>query len=45
MSLATFPLGDPSIAQVGGSEGSGKKTPPKRTATAVADRQVAPEPR
>ena len=44
MSLANFSLGDPSIAQLD-SKDSGKKTPPKRTATALADRQLAPEPR
>ena len=44
MILATFSLGDPSIAQVEIKEG-GKRSPPKRTTTAVADQKLAPEPR
>jgi hypothetical protein len=44
VTLATFSLGDPSIAQLDFKD-SGKKAPPKRTATAVADRTPAPEPR
>ena len=44
MTLSTFSLGDPSIAQLATKDG-GKKVPPKRTATAIADRKLAPEPR
>jgi hypothetical protein len=44
MSLATFSLGDPSIAQVAVKD-SGKKAPPKRTTTVLADPKLAPEPR
>lgn len=44
MTLASFSLGYPSIAQLDVKDG-GKKVPPKRTATAVADRKLAPEPR
>lgn len=44
MILATFSLGDPSIAQIDVQD-STKKAPAKRTATAVADPKLAPEPR
>jgi hypothetical protein len=44
MSLALFALADASISEVNTKDG-GKKVPPKRTATAVPDSTVAPEPR
>ena len=44
MSLASFSLSDPSIAQILLKE-AGKKAPPKRTATATADLKLVPEPR
>jgi hypothetical protein len=44
VSLATFSLSDPSIAQILLKE-AGKKAPPKRTATAMADQKLLPEPR
>ena len=44
MSLALFALADASISEVKPKDG-GKKPPPKRTSTAVADRVAAPEPR
>lgn len=44
MSLGNFSLSDPSIAQLDVKD-SGKKAPPKRTSTAIADRTLAPEPR
>jgi len=42
VTLATFSLGDPSIAQLDLRD-SGKKAPPKRTSAAIADRTLAPE--
>jgi hypothetical protein len=44
MTMALFSLAEASIAQAEARDGA-KKAPPKRTATAVADRQLAPEPR
>jgi hypothetical protein len=44
VSLAAHSLGEASIAQVAIADG-GKKAPPKRTVTAVADRKLTPEPR
>ena len=44
MSLAGFSIGDSSLAQLDVKDG-GKKAPPKRTATAMTDRRLAPEPR
>jgi hypothetical protein len=44
MTIGQFSLGDPSIAQLSVKD-SGKKVPPKRTAQAVADQKLAPEPR
>lgn len=44
MSLALFALADASIAEVQ-AKGSGKKPPPKRTATALRDPTTLPEPR
>ena len=44
MSLGLFPLGDPAIAQVETKE-SGKKAPPRRTATALSDDNAVPETR
>jgi hypothetical protein len=44
MSLGLFGLADASIAQVQLKDG-GKKAPPKRTATALSDQKVVPEPR
>ena len=44
MSVALFALADASIAEVS-TKDSGKKPPPKRTATAKADHLLAPEPR
>jgi hypothetical protein len=45
MTLAAFALGEASIAQAAGNDASGKKAPASRTATAVADQKLAPEPR
>lgn len=44
MIIGTFPLADPSIAQVAPKD-SGKKAPPKRTAVAIGDQKAVPEPR
>jgi len=44
MSLAYFCLADASIAQVQLKDG-GKKTPSKRTMTALGDQKLVPEPR
>ena len=44
MSLATFSLGEPAIAQVVTNDRS-KKAPPKRTILAVSDQTLVPEPR
>jgi hypothetical protein len=44
MSVALFALADASISDVK-TKDSGKKPPPKRTATATADRALVPEPR
>lgn len=45
MSIALFGLADASIAQVEPKDGGSKKTPPKRTTTALGDRKAVPEPR
>ena len=44
VSVGLFGLADASIAQVALKDGV-KKTPPKRTATALSDRTAVPEPR
>lgn len=44
MSLSLFALADASISEVK-TKDSGKKTPPRRTSTPVADATLAPEPR
>lgn len=44
MTIGLFSLADPSIAQSDTKDGS-KKSPPKRTVTALADQQAVPEPR
>ncbi|HXG81555.1 MAG TPA: hypothetical protein VNJ05_07120 [Sphingomicrobium sp.] len=44
MTLGLFSLADASISQTQQSDG-GKKPPPKRTSTAVADSKLIPEPR
>jgi hypothetical protein len=44
MSLGLFGLADASIAQVAPKDGD-KKAPPKRTAVALTDQAVIPEPR
>lgn len=44
MSVALFALADASISEVKVKD-SGKKVPPKRTSTATADPNLAPEPR
>ncbi|HVL29326.1 MAG TPA: hypothetical protein VM326_01245 [Sphingomicrobium sp.] len=44
MSVAAFALGDSSISEVK-TKDAGKKPPPKRTALAVADQTLIPEPR
>lgn len=45
MSLSLFAMADASIAQVELKDGSIKKAPPKRTATALSDLKAVPEPR
>ena len=44
MSIALFTLADASISEVKAKD-SGKKPPPKRTYTAIADNPVVAEPR
>ena len=44
MTIGQFSLADPSLSQVGTTE-TVKKSPPKRTATALSDRKLVPEPR
>ncbi|WP_294006458.1 hypothetical protein [Sphingomonas sp.] len=44
MSLCQFGLADASIAQIAAKD-AGKKAPARRTATALADPRLAPEPR
>jgi hypothetical protein len=44
VSVALFSLADASISEVK-TKDSGKKPPPKRTATATADTVLVPEPR
>lgn len=44
MSVALFALADASISDVKAKD-SGKKPPPKRTATATPDATLVPEPR
>ena len=44
MTIAHFSLADPGLAQIIW-QNSGKKTPPKRTAVAVSDQKLVPEPR
>ena len=44
MSVALFALADASISEVK-TKDSGKKPPPKRTATATADYRLVAEPR
>ena len=44
VSIAAFALAEAGIAQAAGSE-SGKKAPRRRTAKALADLRLAPEPR
>jgi hypothetical protein len=44
MSVAVFALADASISDAKPAD-STKKPPPKRTATALADRALVPEPR
>jgi len=46
MTIAQMALAEASIAQADGSgSGTAKKAPPKRTAQAVADQKLVPEPR
>ena len=44
MSVALFSLADASISEVKAKD-SGKKAPPRRTMTAIADSPAVPEPR
>jgi hypothetical protein len=44
MSIALFAVAEPTLSQIA-SQGAGKKPPPKRQATALADPVVVPEPR
>jgi hypothetical protein len=44
MIIGQFSLAEPSLAQVS-SQDSGKKSPPNRTAVAVNDQKLVPEPR
>ena len=45
MILSHFALGDVAIGQSTSASDTKTKAPPKRTAQAIADRKVAPEPR
>lgn len=45
MSIAQFSLAGSSIANAASADGATKKTPPRRTALAVADVKLVPEPR
>ena len=45
MSIAQFALAGASIANATPHDGTVKKTPPKRSAVAVADIKLIPEPR
>ena len=45
MSIAQFSLAGASIASAVPTDGATKKTPPRRTALAVADIKLVPEPR
>lgn len=45
MSLSSFSLSEPAIAQGTPQTSNIKKPPPKRTAIAVADTAAVPEPR
>ena len=45
MSLASFSLSEPAVAQGANQAGAKAKAPPKRQAVALADRTLVPEPR
>ena len=45
MSIAQFSIAAASLANAAAADGATKKTPPRRTALAVADVKLVPEPR